>query len=949
MRGFFRKVDEIDAVIKRGSSRENVLKLISMMTSSALTIYTLDLLDPSWLEPLESVGYFRDRPSTGNESGTAANPFWPVSRYLRKVAKETQGNLRIAQTLYRILSFMPSPDTYAIVRDMIDISISLPREMLRGVVPIIQRILSSSDNVEFVNVSELIISLTENNDISPALRLFATIFAVFRKSSDTSRSNFPSPAIAFMDNWHYREEMGKCLPPLMDRGGMRFLEHLCQLLDEHMRIDAKDKFQGPDDYSYIWRPAVEEHEQNTYDDPRDTLITAIRDCATFISARTPSQFPEIIEMMDSQQWFVFTRIMLYLLAESPVAPREMIAKYATEPYLFSEVGVRHEYSILLKNRFNLLSTDQQGTIFAIIENGPDQTSFTAHVQRNFNRPASQDERTSYQHRWQYDWLSYIQADLPSDWRSRFEDLKREIGDIDDPSFPVYRSSGAGQGWSEGPAAGREQHMTIETLLGRGHQEGAMVLSGEELWRIAARLRNLTEMDRGTVSARTEEIALLPVMLVDAITSGLLDGVKQSDETLPTVLRLATAIVTKATVVDHEADQEALLAIATRIIHQVVPTEIGQVNQEQLETLTALMSRLLTFVKSGPTGHAIQASEQSDPLNEAINTLGGRIVDTGIRLALFERKLIGNGGDDKQGPNWLFGSLSEILLRLTPHERSVTAILGYRFPFLMQLSPSWAAEYAQHVFPLSATQSERWFVAWGSYVTRSGAHDTVFEVLQPQYAKAVSQLAGNHLPSSRDREFGLAQHLAGYYWRARITLRDKLFQDFMLLASEGGISAFLSTIGRGVQDRTATPVGALQALADWILSKWKSRRRAAKKALSAFGWWFPHPALGSPLWRIELLRKAVTKAGSAQNLDQVLTALEQLALELPDQVLRCLRALAYGSPNESISYHLASRSVPILEKAAEGVSAASVSYIGEIADHFGSLGNFQYRRFAARAL
>ncbi len=949
MKGFFRSLDDIDEIIKDGSSFQNARALIALMTNSASTIYALNLLDAGWLEPLESLGYFRGDSSNASSFAAESIVFWPVSAYLKRIAKKAQGDHRIGQTLSRILSFMPTPRNYAIVRDMIEISVALPREMRRGIVPVVQRVLSRADNIEFANVSALITSLAEEGDVSPALRLFSTVFAIFRVDAETPGPNLSAAARTFMDNWNYRQEMKKCLPSLTRTGGLRFLEHLCQVLDEHVRLDAKGGFQGPDDFSYIWRPAIEEHSQNIHDDPRDTVITAIRECAASLALQMPSQFPEIIEMMDSRQWFIFTRIMLYLLAESPVASAGEIAKYSTQPYLFSEVGVRHEYALLLRNRFSILSGDQQGAILRMIENGPDLTGVMAHVQRAFNRSLTEVEAVAHVRRWQYDWLSFIEAHLPREWEDRFEVLKREFGEPVHPDFPHYTSSGFSLGGMGALVSGLDEGIGVETLLERfGGHNGAVVFSEEELRDTARALRNLNQKDRYTIAARAREVVLLPVLLLDAMASALLSPVDGLKEKIPMILSLVAGIVDRAAVVGSESEREALLEVATRVVYQLLPDGGGQITGEQLPILRRIMTQLLTFVRPDISEHRRKVYGNVDPLTEAINGLDGRIVDAGVKVASLERNLTSGNNSRNQAPTWLFSNLSSILPRLAPHELRVSAILGYRFPWLTQLSHSWSVEHARSIFPMQPSQSPRWAVAWSSYVMYSGAYDDVFEILGSQYEKAVGDMSEKKLTSRSNPDLGLAQHLAAYYWRGRLTLKDKLFQEFMRLGSEDTISMFLLTIGRGVGEGAEIPSEALQQLADWTVSKWRSRRRTAKKALSAFGWWFPHGPLGDSRWRIELLRKAVMKSGTVQNLDQVLKTLEELALDMPDQVIGCLRALALGSTNESTTYHLSSKSETILEKAVQGASISTLKRIREIADHFGSHGYFQYRRFAVVA-
>ena len=79
MKHFFRKLDLIDAVLQNGASRESAARLVAQMTDLASTVYVLNTIDGSWLEPLESTGYFRDLSLEGMDGGDNSNGFWPVS------------------------------------------------------------------------------------------------------------------------------------------------------------------------------------------------------------------------------------------------------------------------------------------------------------------------------------------------------------------------------------------------------------------------------------------------------------------------------------------------------------------------------------------------------------------------------------------------------------------------------------------------------------------------------------------------------------------------------------------------------------------------------------------------------------------------------------------------------------------------------------------------------
>jgi len=949
MKGFFRKLDKIDAIVERGSSLESASALVAMMTETASTVYALNAIDASWLKPLDSLGFFRGELAETEDVNGPRRATWPASAYLKRVAENAKDE-ETAQTLQRILSFLPLPDNFYVVRDMIDIAVSLPNEMRRVVVPVIQRVLSRANTVEFTNITALINTLAQNGDTGAALRLFSVLFAVFPPETH-EQPLFASIPRAFLEPWYYRREMNNCVSSLTRLGGLRVLNCLCRILDQFLRISTKQpRFQGPDDYSYIWRPAIEDHEQNVHEDQRDTLVTAIRDCALTLLSESPSLFVDLMEILDSQQWFVFTRILLFVLADSPAATQDAIAKYSTDPYLFSEIGVRHEYSRLLQKRFRGLTNEQQDAILIIIESGPEKSTFQRHVVRAFDREATESELLAYVRRWQFDWLSFIKDDLPDHWKIRFIDLKKEFVEPEHPDFPVFTSSGLGLG-PGGPRVPPDaaDTVTVEALLDKisAHVNRTEPLN-DEIRDMAERLGNLSEEDRKAIERSANEIVLLPPTAIDTLVSKLVTPI--ADGTEPSagpLLQLLQGISQRIPKVEDTEVRASLLELTSRIVSHFVPDRQELIRDELVPMLVEIMQRLLTVLRADRHPARRQFSQELEPLTAAINTPSGRILDSAVKLAVFERK---NQGSAVLEPHWLLDALSHLLLTLPNDERLISAILGYRFPWLVYLFSRWASDHAEMIFPTSPGLRRRWEAAWFSYVSYAGAYDNVFAVLGDQYAKAVEDL-------SREREYkrsdanpitGLAQHLALFYWRGQMTVRDPLLLRFAKLGNESAVSTLLSTLGRGIREGIDIPhdrIKSLRELAEWTTLKWRPRHKKVQKALSAFGWWFPHDSLGDEIWRLKILQRAVAKAGSVQNPDQVFKILEEMASEMPDGVVSCLRSLVIGTSDESTRYFLASRAKAILEKADVSASQLTRNKIGEIADHFGAIGHFEYRHLA----
>jgi len=959
MKHFFQKLDKIDSILQNGASRENAESLVALMTDSASRFYVFDKIDGSWLEPLESIGYFRQLSSGIGGSKDEPTAFLPASAYLKKIAADAGANGDLAQTLQRVLSFIPEPGNFYSFRDIVDTSLLLPREMRRGIVPFIQRAIGNKLSIEFSNITMLITKLAEDGEVAAATRLFASIFSVFPVSVSQSKFAKDSAGVAprsFLDPWHYKEQLEKCLPTLTRIGGLRFLPCLCQLLADYQRLDnSRSEFQGPDDLSYIWRPAIEVHAQNANDDIRDALVTAIRDSAESIVSETPANFLAVAEFLDSQQWFIFTRLLLHILGTSAGAPLNLIAHYSTQPCLFSEVTVRHEYSLLLKKRFRVLTREHQNAVLKMIENGPDRLSYITAMGQHNNEPPTKEDVEDYVNSWKLDWLSFIAEDLPADWVARYEALRKELPPPSHPEFPYFVSSVFGLAGrlpsAEQRPPGDAGSETIGELLDRilGIKLEGSGATGTDLDHLMEELQTVAGANPRSTLERVDEIEALPPRYLAAIVMGLANRSAGADSDLMSLLmRLGTVVAGRIRGTEHLADKESLRNCLTGVLDQFFRDDNQPLEAEHLQRLREMAESLLSTVTLASGQQAYGDSEDFDPLFWAINSVDGRIVENAVKVALRDRKR--QGDIDCVEPQWLLNALSHLLAIMPQDEVRITAILGYRFPWLVHLSKAWATNNAEAIFPRSPECRWRWEAAWCTYVGFSGAYNDVLEILHDQYAKAVSEVSTKHIfkKSRLDPDKGLAQHLAIYYWRQLLTLHDPIFVEFLALGGKEPVSAFIGSIGQGmgqVNDFPENIADSLRRLAEWMVSDWRPRRKGARKALAAFGWWFPHHNLGEASWRLKMLRRAAMKAGEAENIDRVLKELDLLASEKPAQVVECLKGLVNGVPKESSTYFLASESFGILEKAASVANASTSAKIAEIADYFGANGHFNYRRFA----
>lgn len=406
----------------------------------------------------------------------------------------------------------------------------------------------------------------------------------------------------------------------------------------------------------------------------------------------------------------------------------LIVHYSTQPYLFSEVTVRHEYSLLLKNRFRVLTNEQQSTVLRMIENGPDRLSYTRAIRRSRNEAPPEGEIEAYVRGWIFDWLSFIADDLPADWAARYNALKSELPPPSHPEFPYFMTSTFGLGGRMLQAVprppGDTDGKTIESLLDlyrRNRLEGTEP-AGTDLDHLMEELQSVTQANPQSVLERVDEIEKLPPRYLAVVATALANRIESTESDLMSpLMRLGGTIAENIRRAKDSAEREGLRDSLTAILDQFFRDDNQQLEAEPLRQFREMAESLLSSVTLGPGQKAYGDSQDFDPLFWAINSLDGRIVENAIKIALRDRKL--QGDIDISEPQWLLRALSDLLSTMPPDEMRITAVLGYRFPWLAHLSKAWATDNANETFPLAQEHRWRWESAWCTYVGFSGAYTT----------------------------------------------------------------------------------------------------------------------------------------------------------------------------------------------------------------------------------
>src|SRR5208282_5270321 len=168
---------------------------------------------------------------------------------------------------------------------------------------------------------------------------------------------------------------------------------LCDLLDRAILLsNRRGAERRPYDDSQIWRPAVEEHEQNSVPGLNSFLVTAVRKAVERIARKSPDSVPDAVRRLDQlgESWVIFRRIALHLLRLFPDSAPDLVRERLLNRKLFDDTAIRHEYFLLQQGCFGRLVVNDQSIVLNWIEVGPPE-ELTKLLENFFGRNVSDEE------------------------------------------------------------------------------------------------------------------------------------------------------------------------------------------------------------------------------------------------------------------------------------------------------------------------------------------------------------------------------------------------------------------------------------------------------------------------------------------------------------------------------------------------------------------------------
>ncbi len=389
----------------------------------------------SWLMGFFEAGFFNPdllpAPVKAKQEGYISVPAWPAVGYLLNIATEL-GHPENLDSAQLVLDFIRncfhsakrrSLKNYRVWWQFSKILAALPPQLLqRQDVDMLDDWLEDPHDhglVAEVAGEQILPSLFAlNTDTSRDCSL-ALLESLYRIELTPGRKNTldeRQKADLRFDSWH-AEKITKAIARLAgEKLGKPAIGIFLKVL-----IQSLDALEN-DSWSYIWRPAIEDHEQNAgRDDAQQILTTALRDSILgFIKAAPAAEQVEVVNGLLDSEYQLLHRIAIYAVD----ANYESLGDLATRCIESSQLKYeyRHELWNLMRHHFGHFSQQLKASVLQMA-----------------SRPDDEDNVGSM-HR-EAAWLSAIQ-NFDAALASRYAELVSLLGAAPDhPEFSAYMSSG----------------------------------------------------------------------------------------------------------------------------------------------------------------------------------------------------------------------------------------------------------------------------------------------------------------------------------------------------------------------------------------------------------------------------------------------------------------------------------------------------------------------------
>jgi len=759
---------------------KQVEEVVELITDEALERYFFRHLAASenlgWFEPLRQRGFFDTPPEPIEREGTISYPRWPALWYLVAIApKCPERVIKVAEKIHTQNPFL--------MLDLVRAARSMPPAYAARMVPLIVRWSDEGMKVE-ENVVALAIHLAQADQWEAALMLVELVLSSQEQQvpEEAKQSPFFSPrAVSKADSYRVQTLVERDLAFFLEHRPLEMLRIVQRNLERAIEIEERDNHDG----SWIWRPAIEPHEQNLeFGEIKDLLVDAAVQALSSVVKTMPDQGRMILEAYLDHRYSIFRRLAIHTIRLNADLWPDLVEHLFRDQQYQEDTEVHHEYWLLMHDIYDSLPSSIQD-------------SFVERLLNRLPKKQMEDEVLYHSQRhWVLMQLWAIRDSLSSDeHRKVLAELEKEYGEPDHPSFLSYSSE----------LVGSISPKTPEDLSKMPHEEILAELRKELPFDFVdgPTQEGLADALKAAVVSNPQHFAPMapklfgsdipPIYTYHALW-GFREAWKESKFDWEPVLELCDEVsrTSEETLDSCEPPDMSpgywmtTYASARSAVADLL--EIGVVRDDNAipHRLLGRVRDILLVLADDPNPSPEYERKwgiehTSGILGLVLNVTRGKAVEALLQYALHVARISAQEQEAGERPfppgsrmeEVVRDKLTEKLDKQADPSSAVHALFGKYFPNLYYLDKEWVVNHLEDIFPRQPDMSDYWEAAWDGYLFRGDFFGYLYEILRPYYRYAIEQMAlgaqgkaGSELSRGR-----LARHLAALYWRGIEKLED----------------------------------------------------------------------------------------------------------------------------------------------------------------------------------
>lgn len=861
----------LDEIIKKGSTEvdaDDLQMLIKRNTEAYRYFYKN--VDARWISFLIKNAFLL--------------PDWEVGEYLARIAPEAP-----KEVLNVFLTVEIPKDAWQVKASFAVVASKLPAELASQTVEKIIRedwVKDTRASMVLYRLQDLLKNLLPGEQYEAALKLTDTLLDIFPQeygSYGSLRTN------AYISEYEYSQiiELILTLPP---EHLSPFLKLLCEkLIKTISAVHAKEDGQ---DYSYIWRSAIEQHEQNhSYDRIEDALISGVRDALEKRIQWLIKESKDVDAKKELQSvtthapmYSILLRMRLHMYRTFPALFKDEVVEAITNPPTKSSEW--HEHSLLIHAAYKNAGTETKKKYLSVID----------------TYDKSLDE---YADSWRVRLISLVQDSLTPTQKKKYADLLTKGAGLDQPFFTSYMSSGYVGPQSPKNESDFENKTPAEVLdmlktwTPPGDQFFGPTRSG-----LGMTFQKIVANEAPKYSNEADiflDESLRSVYIYHFL-SGLNESLKNKvGLNWNAILNLITGIIARARagkllVVENEeedrldADWREVMKETSRLLTRGLDT--NAISLKDRNRVWDAITYLAEHPDPTPEYEEKYGGDNSDPYTMSINTARGDAFHTIFAFIFWY-----NREEKNRDEKWSITIPDEVKalleLHLDPaHDSSlaVRSVYGRFFPWLLSYGKKWTENLVPKIFPIDNIGLR--YAAWETYLSNMIFEES-YNLLRPLYELAVSDITtGGKVPKRRywvDAVERLAEHAMIAYAFDVEDSKDPFSVSFFKTASGKCRGMAVSLGGRAFVSKDNVAHGEKMPKLTTLQKfwEWRLKESDAPSELREFGWWTKEGKFNNK-WMLEQLLKTVEKTkGDVNGEFIVMHSLDTLASEYP---LLCAKIL-----------------------------------------------------------